>query len=384
SAYEKTGKRVVVLVDEYDAPLVAHLEDDSHREQIRDLLKSVYVNLKDMDQYIRFAMLTGVSRFGKLTVFSGLNNLNDISLVPEWSEICGITGEELKADFREGISALAEAQETDYEGALDLLKENYDGYHFTAGSSDIYNPFSLLLALNNSNIDSYWFRSGTPTFLVKYLSRSDMALPDIFSEKVPEFALSEIESYRTSPATLLFQTGYLTIKDYDRRRRRYRLGIPNKEVESGLFTELLSCNTDLDKVQLSNRMWGIRDAFEDGDPDKGLDMMRSFFAGIPATVTRNRTELFFENNLYMLFRLVGIDARAEWWTSDGRIDMVLEMPGYVYVMALKLDRTPEEALAQIDTKEYGLPWKYDGRKLYKIGINFDSSRRNIDRWLIDG
>ncbi|MDE6010219.1 MAG: ATP-binding protein [Muribaculaceae bacterium] len=383
SAYEKTGKKVVVLVDEYDAPLVAHLDDDPRRESVRSLLKSVYVNLKDMDQFIKFAMLTGVSRFSKMTIFSGLNNLEDISLAPEWSEICGITEEELFNNFRSGIEALARRNDTDYDGALGVLKENYDGYHFTEDSVDIYNPFSLLKALKNSKIGFYWFQSGTPSFLVKFLSKLNKPLEKIFTERVPEVALSEIETYRTSPAALLFQTGYLTIKAYDARRNSYRLGIPNKEVESGLFTELLSYNIGQDKVELMNRMWDIRDAFEEGDPDRGLDMVRSFFAGIPANVTRKDTELFFENNLFMLFRLIGIDARAEWWTSDGRIDMLLVLPDYMYVMELKLDRSAEEALAQIDTKEYVLPWTYDDREVFKIGINFNSSKRNIDCWKVE-
>lgn len=382
SAYEKTGCQVVILIDEYDAPLVAHLSDEPRREAMRDMLKSIYVNLKEMDRYIKFAMLAGVSRFSKMTIFSGLNNLRDISMLPDWSEICGITEAELRQYFQPGIEALAMRLNTDHEGALAILKQNYDGYHFTEEPVDIYNPFSLLNALADSDIAPYWFRSGTPTFLVNFLSKLNGSLQKIFSGKVPEFALADIETYKSSPVALLFQTGYLTIKDYDPRRRTYRLGIPNREVEQGLFTELLTYNIEGDKVEVSNALWNIRDAFEEGDPDTGIDLIRAFFAAIPATVTRKDTELFFENNLYMLFRLIGIDTRAEWWTADGRIDMVLEMPGYVYVMELKLDRSPKEALDQIESREYALPWKYDDRKLFKIGINFSSSKRNIDNWII--
>ena len=382
SAYEKTGRQVVVLVDEYDAPVVAHLEDDPRREEVRNLLKSVYVNLKDKDACIKFAMLAGVSRFSKMTIFSGLNNLDNISLLPEWSELCGITERELTDNFPYGIKKLGERLHTGYDGAMAMLKSHYDGYHFTADSKDIYNPFSLLKALKNSQIGSYWFLSGTPTFLLKYLSRIDRPLEKVLSDNISEMALSDIETYRISPEALLFQTGYLTIKGYDVRRRRYSLGIPNKEVEAGLFTELLAYNVKTDKGRLDNYIWDIRDALEEGKPAEALEMIRSLFAAIPANVTRNRTELFFENNLFMLFKLIGIDVRAEWWTADGRIDMLLEMSDYVYVMELKLDRSAEEALTQIDTKEYTLPWKYDNRKVFKIGINFASSKRNIDSWLI--
>lgn len=194
--------------------------------------------------------------------------------------------------------------------------------------------------------------------------------------------LADIEAYKTTPLALLFQTGYLTIKDYNPRRRSFLLGIPNKEVEEGLFMELLSFNMNMEKYSLDKRLWDIRDAFQSGNPNLGLDIIRSFFKGIPGNITANHTEIFFENNFYLLFRLIGIDARAEWWTSDGRIDLLLELPDFVYVMELKLDKSPEEALAQIDSKEYALPWKDDGRKVFKIGINFLSSSRNIDSWII--
>lgn len=384
AAFEKTGKQVVVLIDEYDAPIVDHLgEDEDKVEQIRDFLKSVYVHLKDMDGYLRFVMLTGVSRFSKMTIFSGINHLRDISLLPEWSEICGITEKELKENFQEGIKALADAQESDYDGALQLLKEHYDGYRFTARSVDIYNPYNLMNALADSDCSAYWFRTATPTFLIKQLRKDNRRWTEILSQRVSESALTEIETYRTSPVSLLFQAGYLTIKDYDRRRRQYLLKIPNKEVETGLFTELLAYNKDIEKSEVDNQLWDIRDSLEEGNPDRALDIIRSFFAGIPGNVTAKHPEIFYENNLYMLFRLIGIDARAEWWTSDGRIDMLLQFPDFVYVMELKLDKSAEEAMAQIDAKDYALPWKYDGRQIIKIGINFSTSSRNIDSWLIE-
>lgn len=382
AAKDKTGRNAVILIDEYDAPVVAHLGNDSMMEKMRNILKSVYSNLKDMDAYIHFAMLTGVSRFSKMTIFSGLNNIHDISLDSRYSEICGITEAELKANFNEGILRLAAEYQTDYNDALSKLKINFDGYHFTEKSADIYNPFSLLLSLDKSKIAPYWFQSGTPTFLVKRLAMENKPLSEILSPRVPEAAISDIDTYQTSLLSLLFQTGYLTIKEYDIRRQRYSLGIPNHEVETGLYTELLAYNGDMDKLNVQIKMMEIRDAFEDGEPDDALSKIQSFFAAIPAIVTQKDKELYYENNLYMLLRLLGMDVRTEWWTSHGRIDMLIMTSKYVYVMELKLNGTSQEALSQIDTKDYALQWKHDGRKIFKIGISFTSATRNLSDWLI--
>lgn len=384
AAYRKTGSKVVILIDEYDAPVVAHLEQPDKQDKSRDLLKSVYSNLKDMDEYIQFALLTGVSRFSKMTIFSGLNNLNDISLDSTYSEICGITQEELEGYFDNGISNLADKMKVDYEEALECLKANYDGYHFTEDSADLYNPFSLLNALSKGKIGAFWFKSGTPTFLIERLKKVNEPLSYLLNESIGESVISDIDADTSNPLALLFQTGYLTIKDYDFRRGLYTLGIPNKEVEKGLFTELLAFNTVIDKYKVDERMWGIRDAFETGKPELALDLMKSFFAGVPANVTMNKSELYFENNLYMLLHLVGIDARTEFWTSDGRIDMVVEMSDFVYVMELKLDGTAKKALEQIEAKEYDMQWKHSNKRIFRIGINFSSHTRNIDSWIIKG
>lgn len=380
--FKKTGKQVVILIDEYDAPIVEHLGDEGRRDEMRDLLKSVYTNLKDMDDYIRFGMLTGVSRFSKVTVFSGLNNIQDISLLDTYSEICGITETELKVNFREGIANLAAKLETDYDSALASLKENYDGYHFADESADIYNPYSLLIALKDRKIASYWFQSGTPAFLVKVLRGQKEPLREIFNEKVSEATISDIDTYGTSPQSLLFQTGYLTIKDYDPEYELYTLGIPNKEVRTGLLMELLADSTEMDKIRLDRRLREIRMAFDEGHPHDALDCIKSFLAGIPGCITQKDKELYYENNLYMLLSLLGMDIRGEWWTADGRIDLLLMTKRFIYVMELKLDSTPEAALAQIDTKDYALQWKHDGRMVIKVGINFISETRNIGTWAI--
>lgn len=382
AAYEKTGRQVVVLVDEYDAPMLAHLEEPGKHEAVRDLLKSIYVSLKDMDAYIRFAMLTGVSRFSRMTIFSGLNNLNDVSLDPEYAEICGITEQELTDNFHEGISRLAAALGTDRRGALDELKSRYDGYHFTCRLTDIYNPFSLIQALAKSDLGSYWFSSGTPTFLIRQIWRNPGILAETFNNKAGEQTLADIDTFGRTPIPLMFQTGYLTIKDFDMRRRVYTLGIPNREVEQGLFEELLAYEGDNPRRDVMPRVWDIRDLLDAGEIDEALKMVRSFLAGIPYTLSQGKPEIYFENNLYLLFKLLGIDTRAEWATSHGRIDMLLETARYIYVMELKLDGTADGALEQIDSKEYALQFEHDGRRIIRVGLNFSRETRNIDTWVV--
>lgn len=383
AAHEITGKKVVILIDEYDAPMVAHLENEEKRERMRNLLKSVYTNLKDMDEHIRFAMLTGVSRFSRMTIFSGLNNLNDISLVPRFSDICGMTEEELKSTFKEGIQSLAEAYDTDFNGALKILKDNYDGYHFTEGCPDIYNPFSLVLALYNQKIGSYWFSSGTPTFLINQIKNSDAFLPELFNTDTTPASLSDIETFRSNPVALLFQTGYLTIKSYSREYDAYTLGIPNKEVKDGLCNALLGIYLDKVHSDIALPLLKMRMDFNQGKTEEAIEKLKSFLAGIPYDLSNDKPEIYFENNLFLIFCILGMDAATEWKTSRGRIDILLKTPKYLYVIELKLNKSAQQALAQIDTREYSLPFHADGRKIIKIGLNFSSATRNIDEFEID-
>lgn len=383
TAYEKSGQRVVVLVDEYDAPMVAHLGDEERHSQARDLLKSVYVNIKDMDQCIRFVMLTGVSRFSRTSIFSGLNNLMDITMDVEYSEICGITESELQTYFKIGIEKLADSIATDYTGALSVLKANYDGYHFTKKSVDIYNPFSVLNALSRSEIGSYWFASGTPTFLIEAIHNTDKFLPEYLSEEAGERTLSDIDAYQKSPLALMFQTGYLTIKGFDTEDRLYKLGLPNEEVRQGLSNGLLQIYMDQDADATDKVTRLIKRAFRGGEPEDALQHIKSFLAKIPYELAKGKDEIYFENNLYLLFNLIGINADAEYRTSNGRIDLLVQMPQYVYVMELKLDGTPQEAIAQINAKGYADQFATDPRTLYKIGINFSKETRNIDSWIIE-
>ena len=379
AAYQASGKSVVILVDEYDHPLIETMHDPERSEAHRLLLKSIYVNIKDLDQYIRFTMLTGVSRFSKMTIFSGLNNLQDISLNREYAAICGITDREITDNFRQGIERLAQEYDTDYDGAVALLKANYDGYHFAKTSPDIYNPFSLLWALKDSEIGAYWFQSGTPEFLIRQIQKSGSFLPDMFDETVEVRTLSSNDISNTKPTALLYQTGYLTIKRFE-KPDLFHLGIPNLEVRKGLFQNLSDCYVDKDGDRVARNVHEVRKLLESGRIDEAMERLRTFMAGIPYEFADKATELHYENNLFIIFMLIGVDARPEWHTSDGRIDLLLSMRNYIYIIELKRDGTPEEALAQIVKKDYARQFAGDSRPVISLGITFSTSTRNITAW----
>ncbi len=381
SAYEKTGKRVVILIDEYDAPIVSQLYDEEKQDRMRSMLKSVYTNLKDCDAYIRFAMLTGVSRFSKMTVFSGLNNLKDISLDDRYAEICGITTDELRKNFTVGIDNLAVKLKTDREGAITQLKANYDGYHFTEECPDIYNPYSLLNALDERKLYYYWADTGTPSFLVELIKRKNMFLPEFFNESVEERQLAASDIYRMSPTALLFQTGYLTIKEIP-EPFIFRLGVPNKEVRDSLFHVMADIYFGDDGAVGDSNIRQLRDCFRRGDVDGAMRRLKAFLASIPYDLSHDRHEIYFENNLYIIFSLVGVEANTEWRTSDGRIDVVVRVPRFIYVMELKLDHPVTEALGQIERKDYGRQFEFDGRPVIRLGIEFSRKTRNIVSWQV--
>ena len=381
AAYNATGQTVVILVDEYDNPIIETMHDPERSEAHRLLLKSIYVNIKDLDQYIRFTMLTGVSRFSKMTIFSGLNNLRDISLKEEYAALCGITENELRESFPQGIEKLALKRKTDSEGAMALLKANYDGYHFTKESPDIYNPFSLLWALDDGELGSYWFQSGTPEFLIKQIQKGGNFLPEMFNESVEESLLSETDIFETTPIALLYQTGYLTIKGYE-EHDLYHLGIPNLEVRQGLFQNLARHYLSESPTTISKNVREVRKLLEEKRIDEAMERLRTFMAGIPYEMAEKATELHYENNLFIIFVLIGVDARPEWHTSGGRIDLLLRMRNYIYIIELKKDGTPDEALEQIRKKDYARQFDGDPRPIINLGVTFSTEIRNIAAWKI--
>lgn len=379
AANNVSGQPVVILVDEYDHPLISSMHDEEKLEKNRQLLKSIYVNIKDLDQHIRFAMLTGVSRFSKMTIFSGLNNLRDISLNQQYAAICGITENELLENFRQGIEMLAENNDTDYEGAVKLLKDNYDGYHFTKNSPDIYNPFSLLWAMADGEIGSYWFQSGTPEFLVRQIQKGNSFLPEMFEETVDESILTSSDIFDTQPTALLYQTGYLTIKRFE-KPDDYHLGIPNLEVRKGLFENLAKYYFDKDDTTVFKNVREVRKLLETRNIDEAIERLRTFMAGIPYEFSEKANELHYENNLFIIFMLIGVNARPEWHTSNGRIDLLLSMRNNIYIIELKRDGTPDEALAQIHEKDYARQFTDDPRPIINLGITFSTETRNITAW----
>lgn len=382
AAHEATGQRVVVLIDEYDKVLVNTMTDAKLHEQLKQILKPVFGVLKGADRHIRFAILTGVSRFSKLSIFSDLNNLEDITLDDRFNTICGITEQELRRYFAPGIEAFARKKATDFEGMMQILKKHYDGYHFSKYSPDIYNPFSLINALNAGEILHRWFESGTPTFLVKMMQESDADIRTIFTTEADSTSLSSSEAAFTNLTALLFQTGYLTIKGYNEEDMEYTLGIPNREVAEGMFRCLLPEFSGQGNDPSMAAVRKMRTAIRAGAPDEMMECLHAFMARIPYSLSKGRAESYFQNNLYIIFTLLGFAVEAEYTTSRGRIDILVKTPKFIYVMELKLNGTPEEALRQIEDQDYCDQFADDPRKLFIIGMSFSKTKRNIDRWIV--
>lgn len=383
SARAKTGKDVVVLIDEYDKPILQAVGNESLQDDFRNALKAFYGVLKSADAELRFTLLTGVTKFGKVSVFSDLNNLRDLSMLPQYTEICGISEKELHQYFQEDIQTMADLEDVAYEEISHRLRENYDGYHFAPNTPGLYNPFSLLNVLANKKFSSYWFETGTPTYLVELLKNSKYDLSKLQNSLSTANAINAIDVMGNDPIPAIYQSGYLTIKSYDPEFRLYTLGFPNKEVEEGFVRFLAplytSMPTEAESVfEIQNFVREVRT----GDVEGFLTRLRSFFSDTTYEVIRLQ-ELHYSNALYIVFKLLGFYTQVEYKTSNGRIDLVLQTQDYVYVMEFKLNGTADEALAQINEKGYALPFERDPRRLYKIGINFSPETRNLDRWVVE-
>ena len=377
----RTGERVVILVDEYDKPLLQTIGNDALQNEYRAILKAFYGVLKSMDGYIRFALLTGVTKFGKVSVFSDLNNLMDLSMDERYTDICGVSEEELLRDFDEDIRALALNNGQTYEQACAQLKEDYDGYHFCPDSPGIYNPFSLLNTFAKGRYGSYWFETGTPTYLVELLKKSDYDLEQMSREETDSETLDSIFT-GDNPIPVIYQSGYLTIKKYDREFGLYTLGFPNREVEEGFLRFLMPYYAKSGMTKSGFEIKRFVDDIRKGDIDGFMERLQSFLSDCPYEIARD-IELHYQNVLFIVFRLAGLYTQVEYHTSRGRIDMVVQTVDYVYVMEFKLDGSAEEALQQIEEKQYALPFAKDSRKVFRIGVNFSSETRNIDRWIVE-
>ena len=381
-AYEKTGTRVVILVDEYDKPMFQAIENESLQNDYRNTLKAFYGALKSMDGYIKFAFLTGVTKFGKVSVFSDLNNLEDLSMDRNYYNICGIDENELQTYFNPYIERLATSENSSIKLIVKELKKLYDGYHFVQNTPGMYNPYSLLNTFKKIQFGSYWFETGTPTYLVELLKRHDYNLERMSEIETTEDVLNSIDIISTDPIPVIYQSGYLTIKGYDERFKTYQLGFPNEEVKEGFLYFLLPYYTHYNKSESPFQIQQFVREVEAGKTDCFIKRLRSFFADTPYELIKD-LENHYQNVLFILNKLMGFYVQAEYHTSEGRIDMVLQTPNYTYVMEFKLDGTAEEALQQINSKNYALPFEAENRKLIKIGFNFNNETRNIEKWLVE-
>ena len=382
TAHKKTGRQVVILVDEYDKPLVENIHNKENVEHYRSALSAVYSNFKSSAEHIRLVFLTGVSRFGKLSVFSDLNNIDDISFTDEYADICGITQQEMLENLQQGISKFAAVSDISIESALRQLKKNYDGYRFSENGSDIYNPWSLLYVLRYSRIENKWNDTGLPKIVAKTLKRVNADLESMFDTYCTLDDLKGLDLITPQPLALLYQTGYLTIKSYNSKIRRYRLGIPNEEVKKGLFNVLLPYYMQTRSGEEPKKLVGdMVMYFILGESDKAMKCMQAYFAGVHFKMKMDN-ENNFHNAFFLLMDLVGLETETESATSDGSIDITVRTDDYIYVIELKYDGTAEQALRQIEEKRYDRKYQMDGRQIIRIGVNFSSETRCIEDWKI--
>lgn len=379
-ACKKNDAPVAILVDEYDKPLLQNIGDEKLQDEIRAELKAFYSNLKTQDRYIKFAFLTGVTKFSKVSVFSDLNNLKDISMKREYNSICGMTEEEIETNFNEGLKALAKEKGKTVDECMTELKRRYDGYHFNSKTEGMFNPFSVLNTLQDRDFGSYWFETGTPTFLIELLKESGYPLKRLTEEEVGAEDLNNVDSLKKNPISIIYQSGYLTIKGYDERFGVYKLGFPNAEVEEGFVKQLLPKYIQ-GGVEDKSFLMRFINAVEKGDVNGFMTLLQDFFDSGDYRVAGNK-ELYFQNAMFIIFRMAGFYTHVETATARGRIDVTIETKDYVYVLELKLDGSAEEALQQINEKGYADKFKESEKQVTKIGINFNSETRGIGEWKV--
>lgn len=380
-AYKQTGKKVVVLIDEYDAPLLDVVHEQENLDVLRNIMRDFYSPLKACDPYLRYVFLTGITKFSQLSVFSELNNVTNISMNKSYAAICGICEEEMAARMKEDVAVWAEKNDMDAETAFEELKEQYDGYHFTWPSSGIYNPFSLLNALADGTIDSYWFGSGTPTYLVKMLNQFQVKPSEIGPMMAKASAFDAPTETMTTILPLLYQSGYITIKGYDKELDLYTLDIPNKEVRIGLMESLLPNYVGNPADAMTMVAFLSRDIRRD-DMDAALHRLQTFLSTIPYC-DNTHYEGHYQQLLYVIFSLLGAYVDVEVRTPRGRVDMVLRTRTTLYLLELKLDKDAEAAMKQIHLKDYSERFALCGLPIVKVAVSFDSERRTLADWKIE-
>lgn len=389
-AYEQTGKQVAVIIDEYDAPLLDVLHEDSELSEMRKVMQEFYVPLKANEQYVKFCFITGITKFSQLSIFSTINNLTNVTLDTTFSTICGITEEELSTVMKEDTERLAGIYGLSYEEMHQKLKLRYDGYHFTKNSPEVYNPFSLLKAFQQREVANYWFESGTPTFLIRQMQHFRTDIMSLDKMEVPSSAFDQPTENMKSALPLLYQSGYLTIKDYDREGEAYTLSIPNQEVRIGYVKGLLPIYIGLDDadVQMGFAMKFWR-SLKRGDIEQAMQEMKAYLAGIPYVEGFKQKleevavkEGFYEYTMYLIFSMLNVYVRTQVKCAGGRVDMVVWMPDTTYVFELKASGTAREALEQIDRKGYAFPYQTEARRVVKVGVRFNADTRVPEDWVV--
>ena len=386
-AYEKTGRQVVVLIDEYDKPLLDTIDNTKLNENYRDILRAFFSVIKSSDRYLRFAFLTGVTRFSKVSVFSGLNNLKDLSLRDDFSGICGITESELEANFEPEIEALALKKKQSREEILATLKKRYDGYLFAAEGENVYNPFSLLNVFDARSFSDYWYATGTPTFLVEYLHTAHFNIPDLdgnvfLNERNLEHSHADVQNV----LPILYQAGYLTIKEYIAGGNVYRLGFPNDEVRYGFLDNLLPAFTSIGTSDTGHAVWELVKAIQAGDVEGFMTRIQSILSGIPYDTLPSGEvalrERDYQISVYLVFSLVGEFVQTEVQNASGRADCIVHTANTIYLFEFKLwsKGTASDALAQIKKNGYDLPYRSSSRRLLLIGASFDEKKRTLGAW----
>jgi hypothetical protein len=379
---ERFGEETAVIIDEYDSPLTGTLLEPAVHVQLRNELKAFYGVMKSCDAHLRFILLTGVSKFSHVSIFSGLNQITDLTFDQRYADICGLTQEELEANFGPEIDGILESTGRNREEYLDKLRCFYNGYRFSKKPLTVYNPFGLLNHFeNNGDFQPYWYRSGTPTLLTDLINDRNIDFSNLKNMQVGYEDFDRFEIDNMEPEPLLYQTGYLTITDYDENREHcFTLDYPNLEVRSAFAKSLATqcLKTHLrDSSALCDKLTA---ALNGGDVDAAMEAVKLFMTKIPYDMFQKR-ENFFQSVIYVIFAMLGLDCRTEERIAAGRVDMVVETRDFVYCFEFKLDGTAEAALAQIDTKEYAIPWTGRGKKVFKVGVNFDFEKKNIGEWV---
>ncbi len=384
SIYEKEKKQLVILIDEYDKPLLSVIDNQQLLNSFRALLKSFYSNIKTNDEYIKFCFITGITRFDKVSIFSDLNNLNDISADYEFNDCFGITQKELEENFIPEIQTLCKSENIEKSDCLTRLKQTYDGYKFNAKADGVYNPFSLMNCFYKKTFDYYWFESGTPTFLVNMLKKSDYKIWNLDNNIfIDEKILAGYRLDSENPIPMLFQTGYLTIKSYDKISHRYNLGFPNEEVKYGFINFLLPCYTLLKPEDDLLDIWTFCEKIKKSDIDGFMKRIQNIFSASPKQKNQKEYELNCQVFFWLIFKLMGQFILCEVQNGDGISDAVVWTDKDIYIFEFKIDSSAQKALEQINSKNYSINYENDSRSIHKIGVNYSSKEKNITEWIVE-